>query len=217
MIIGLLILALGILFLLENTIPGFEVNFSIIWPTILMVIALNEIRRNKRIDMFNSVLFFIGIWCLLYNINVIPTALGDIFWPIVLILVGLGIVLNSINFKRKHKIIKQTNDLATYYGVFSGTEEKISNDDFKGCNLYAVFGGIELDLRDAKIKGDININVYSIFGGCDLMLPKEYNIIMNSNAIFGGNDNKCNNPQNGKGHTIYINCISIFGGSDFKN
>lgn len=63
---------------------------------------------------------------------------------------------------------------------------------------------------------DGRLSFNGIFGGIDLIMPEDYNVIVNSFAVFGGNDNKINREFNEIKKTIYINCVSIFGGADIK-
>lgn len=216
MFIGVIIIIIGILFLMQAVIPDFDIQFGIIWPIILILIPINELLKRKKIDLFMSIILFIGIWFLLFNLNYIPDNLRDIFWPIVIILVGFSIVFNTVKIKKIQKKSVSKAE-ANYYGIFSGSEEKVSTNDFKGTNVYAIFGGVDLDLRDVKLKQEeVVINVYSIFGGADILVPEGYNIVVNSSAIFGGNDNKSKNTYDDKNKTIYINCISAFGGTEIK-
>ena len=55
-----------------------------------------------------------------------------------------------------------------------------------------------------------------IFAGIDLVMPEDYNVVVNSFAVFGGNDNKIKREFDDSKKTININCVSIFGGTDIK-
>ena len=59
-------------------------------------------------------------------------------------------------------------------------------EEFKGKNLDAIFGGIDLDLRGAKITSDVVINASAVFGGIDIIVPENVKVKIKSNAIFGG-------------------------------
>lgn len=216
MFIGLIVLIVGLLLLVQAIVPDFSVNFGIVWPIILILIPINEVIKRKKLDLFMGIVLFIGIWFLLLNLGILSDIYTDIFWPIVIIIVGLSLIFNTFKIKKINKRVN-TKGVASYYGVFSGSEEKVSTNDFRGTNIYAIFGGVDLDLREAEIKAnEIVINVYSIFGGTELLVPDGYNIVVNSTAIFGGNDNKTKNTFKEGNKTIYINCISAFGGTEVK-
>ena len=89
-------------------------------------------------------------------------------------------------------------------------------DNFTGTNVNAVFGGLVLDLRDAKILNDVEVNATAIFGGIDIYLPSGINVKTNNVPIFGGVSNK-SNPNGVPGApTIYLNATCMFGGIDIK-
>lgn len=217
MIVGVIIIFLGILFLLENIIPTFEIDFALVWPVILIIIAIGKMIKERKLDIFTSMILLIGIWYLLYNMMIIKAPFTDVFWPVMLIVLGISIVWNNSKFKKGIKKISKNNaSLVSYYGIFSGVEERIKTEDFKGANLYSIFGGIDLDISKIELKEDITINIYSIFGGTDLRIPENVNIKINASAFFGSNENKASNIEKKGNKTIYINCVSIFGGTEIK-
>ena len=94
--------------------------------------------------------------------------------------------------------------------------DKYNNEEFKGCELTAVFGGIECNLENSIIKEDVYLEVTSIFGGIDIKVPKDINVKVTQTAIFGGVSNsKYQNDKNFK-YTIYINVNCVFGGVEIK-
>ena len=208
-----------VFFLLQAIIPSFNLGFNIIWPIALILVGVGTAAKERKIDLWNILIAFIGLWFLLLNLNIINNDYKEIFWPIIIILVGLSIFINAIKIKKNREIVKtiSNNKALNYNAVFSGIEEKIITKDFKGANIYAVFGGVDLDLREIEIKDDVVINVTSIFGGTDLFLPEnKYNIKVTNNSIFGGTENKNKSEHQENRKTIYINAVSVFGGTDIK-
>ena len=145
----------------------------------------------------------------------------EMFWklliPCILVVIGLSIVLKNILGKNItdeiKKINKSNND--DYCSTFSSQKVNI-DEEFKGTTMSAIFGGIELDLRNAKIEEDVVINTSSIFGGIDLYVPENVNIKIKSTSIFGGVDDKRKNRKNDSKYTIYINATCLFGGVEIK-
>ncbi|MDD3340621.1 MAG: hypothetical protein PHN72_00245 [Bacilli bacterium] len=219
MFIGVVIIVVGLLFFLEAIVPGFQVNFRLVWPCILFVMSLYFMWRKKKIDIFSSFLFLVSIWCFLYYFGWITIRLTDVFWPLFIIFIGFSMIANAILFKigGKSKKIKTTEKgFLQYYGIFSGIEEKIVTKDFKGATLYAIFGGIDLDLREMDIKEDTIIEGYAIFGGIDLIVSDTYNVVVQGSAFFGGNENKVKNKMDESRPTLYIRPFSVFGGTSIK-
>lgn len=216
MFVGIIVVVIGLLLLAEVLMPGFNVDFNVVWPIIVILVSLNMIFKRRKIDLITAVVLFIGIWFLGINLDIIPSNLENIFWPIIIILVGVSLIFGTSKIKMINRKIS-THAESAYYGIFSGCEERVRTNDFKGTTIYAIFGGVDLDLREANTEAsEIAINVYSIFGGADIWVPEGYNIVMNSTAVFGGNDNKTKNAFKEGNKTIYINCVSVFGGTEVK-
>ena len=74
MLFGIILIIIGLYVLLKFIFPGFaiDLNWSLIWPIILIVIGINSSIKFKKIDVFNIVIVIIGTICLLCNLNVIP-------------------------------------------------------------------------------------------------------------------------------------------------
>jgi len=220
MLAGIIILMIGILYFLDLLIPAFVLDYYILLPLILIVCSSYFIIKKGKFNFTNTLALFIGFWWFLISIEVIPESIKEYFWPLLLILVGLAIVFGSLGFAGKvKKILQKETDregMLNYNGIFGGVKEKVVNDDFKGSNIYSVFGGCEVDFSDIQMKNDSAIiNIYSVFGGSVVYLPKGFNIVYNSTAIFGGDDDKSQGDSKAK-KTIYINSISIFGGCELK-
>ena len=219
MILGIIILAIGILYLITTINPDFVVDYSLLWPGALILFCVCSIIKNKRLDMVSSIGVFVGTLILGVNANWFDKDIYKFMWPGVLIIIGISIILSSILFNKNKKKTKKLNikdGILTYSGIFAGIDEKVTIKDFKGAIVYSIFGGVELDLRSIEPKEDIVINVYSIFGGTTLLLPKDYNVKVNSTAIIGGSENKSNNQYSETQKTIYINTTSVFGGCEIK-
>ena len=97
------------------------------------------------------------------------------------------------------------------------TEQKVTKEEepFEGANLDAVFGGITLDICQAKLKEETVIKASSIFGGITIITPKDIEVKVKSTSIFGGVSNHTKHQTNSK-KTIYIETFALFGGIDIK-
>lgn len=217
MLLGFVIFLVGILLLVESVIPEFNVDFNVVWPAILIVITVYNIFKDKKSNLFNNVLLFTGIFFLLESLNVISDDMENIFFPFLIIIVGLSMIFKNFTFSNKYNIGKIDKDgRLEYSAVFGGVEEVVKVSDFKGAKINAIFGGSDLDFRNCEMKSEeVVIDINSIFGGSTIILPSDCKVIVNSIAVFGGNDNKYISNEKSK-KVIYINCYSIFGGSEIK-
>ena len=214
MFIGLIFILIGALFLISIIAPEFNIDFSYLIPLVLIASSLYYIIKGKKFTLANTTVLYIGIWFLLERLNIIKDPLDNAFFPILLIIIGIFIVIESLKVKKVFK--RKDNNLKNYYGIFSGLEERITDTNFKGANIYSIFGGVDLDLRELELKEDITINAYSIFGGTSIFVKDNFKVEFNSFSLFGGNENKAITTDKKKVSTLTINCISIFGGTEVK-
>ena len=218
---GIVLVIIGVIVGLNAlNITNINIFFNGWWTLFIIIPSLIGL-LNEKDKTGNIIGLIIGVVLLLGVQNIIDF---DLIWklilPVIIIIVGLSLIFgNNLNKKINNEIKKINNKKGKneeYCSTFS--EQKIDFDDeeFKGVSLTAVFGGITLDLRKAKINEDVVINTTSVFGGIDIYVRDNIKIKVKSTSIFGGVDNKKNKNDNEKEHIIYINASCIFGGVDIK-
>lgn len=220
MLIGIIVLIIGIVLLVNELNLGFQIDFDMVWSIILIVVALYYMAKSRKVSLWTLIVLFIGTWSLLEYLDVVTAKVENLFWPIVVIIAGLSIVFSKMTWRRKLKDLTKfevgKDGRLIYSGIFGGTSEKLQTNDFKGAVVNSVFGAVDLNIKRAKIKEDVIIDVNSIFGGTNIIVSDNYNIKLNSVALFGGNSNDTGISFDENRKTIYINCVSIFGGTEIK-
>lgn len=211
-VLGVILIAVGIIFLgNEFGFWNIELFFDGWWTLIIIIpSALGLFQHGSKLSSALGLL--IGLLLLLASRNEISwSSVGKIFLPSLLILVGLSVIFKK-NFN-KGKINNKDNK-SSYIAIFSGTEDNISNETFLGTNITAIFGGVELNLKNAIITEDIVINCTTVFGGIDITLPDNVKVKTSGVPIFGGIENKKENSKEENSPTVYINYVCAFAGID---
>lgn len=218
LLIGLAFVAAGVLWAGDAFgFWNFSLFFSGWWTLFIIVPSLVSIIKSGP-KVFNLICFIIG-GLLLCNAQ-IPhifswSIISRLIFPIILVVVGV-VVLCRGWFNNHAGKVKNTGPKQDYAAVFSGQNLSFPGADFHGANLTAVFGGIELDLRQTVIQEDIVIHATAVFGGVDLFVPPNVKVKLSSVPIFGGASNKTQQPIVPDGPTVYVDCVCIFGGVDVK-
>ena len=108
---------------------------------------------------------------------------------------------------------KRLNELV----VFSGKNELV-NTEFYGMDAEAIFGGLTIDLRNAKIEENVSIDALAVFGGVDILVPANVTVKLSDVSLFGGCTNNRENWSFGgsAGPTVYVNATALFGGVEVK-
>jgi predicted membrane protein len=216
MMFGVILLVIGLLMIINILVPGFDINFNVIWPSAMIFVSLYQMIKNKIFNGGLIIMFYIGLFFLVQNLGIYGN-IEELFLPLLFVVIGLtAIVGESIN--KKDTIVPTVNKegILSYTAIFTEISETVSSKDFKGTNIFSLFGDCDLDFRDVKLKDDAVITVTSIFGGSNLIMPADCHVVMSSNAFFGGNENKCKDTEVKGAKTIYVNCTSFFGGTELK-
>ncbi len=215
---GLLLIAAGFLFLLNNLeiltfgLPDFLLTwqfFFIAFGVLLILAAHNKIAG----------LIFISIGLF----NLYPE-----LWPLIFVFIGTYIILRrkkynyyyrkaGINFTDRGDPANYIDDVA----IFGGSNKVHNIDNFRGGAVTSIFGGSEINMLNCTLAdGDNFLEVTSIFGGSTIIVPKNWNVVLDITPIFGGwGDKRIKEPniEYLPNRKLIIKGISIFGGGEIKN
>jgi hypothetical protein len=221
---ALIVIGIGVLFLLNNLNIFFIHDVWRYWPVLLIAAGLAKMvdspfsggRVTGGILMGAGGLFLAG------NLGFLNLTWED-FWPLVLIGAGVLMLWNRLAppAAGTAEIPAATHEGVLHeHAVFGGVERRVTTDDFRGGHVLAIFGGVEIDLRCAAMRGDSAvIDVTSLFGGVDIKIPQNWIAVSHVAAIFGGFGNKSVQPNAGMPGVkhLYIRGAALFGGVAVKN
>lgn len=219
-IIGFLLIFIGLILGLNAFgITNINLFFSGWWTLFIIIPSLVGLINDK--EKTSSLIFLIiGVWLFLAERDLIEyELLIKLLLPVILISIGLLLVFKdvlSINGKEIKKINANNKESNNYIAIFGSQDLKFEDEKVENLDLKSLFGGIKLDLRDAKIEKDIVINTLSVFGGIDIYVPDDVKVKVSSTPFFGGVEVKRGKQSNNKEITIYLNSVCIFGGVDVK-
>ena len=216
---GLVFVVLGVIFGLNAlNITDINIFFDGWWTLFIIVPCFIGLFKDED-KSSNLIGLVIGICLLLGCIDIIEfTLIWKLMVPAILVMIGLSFIFkDTLNSKIK-KEIKKLNKTETkeYCSCFSGQTIDFNNEEFKGCTISAIFGGVKCDLKNATIKNDVVINATSIFGGITIYVPEGVNVKISATSIFGGVSDERKNKTKNNEYTIYINTTSMFGGIEIK-
>ena len=86
--------------------------------------------------------------------------------------------------------------------------------------VVTVFGGADLDLRDAILPGrEITIKAVSVFGGMSITVPPEMRVVDSGVAVFGGRDVSGETPESEApdAPVLRLQGACVFGGISVKH
>ena len=224
-ILGGILILLGGIFLL-NTMDILHFRFAHVvfsWPFIMLVIGV-FILINTEKKFLGGILSGIGALFLIPRIFPEVDYNAGIIFPIILIVLGAYIILKkrkadseSTPFSDPSQVNKDKIDDVS---IFGGGTKIISSSNFQGGNITAIFGGSEINFMNCQLAdGDNILDVLCVFGGTTIIVPKEWNVVINVTSILGGFSNKAiRNPSIviDQSKTLHIKGLAMFGGGEVK-
>lgn len=232
---GLLFVIIGIGYA-GNVLFDWEFNlfFSGFWTLFIIIPCFIGMIKNG-FGTGSTIGFIIGVLLLVsYYINV-DYSVWQLIIPVILILIGVRIMFRDAFHRKPNFDYQDVNSdnsqgpsgsqgsqdnysdatRGDYNAIFSGNRVHIT-DTFIGASANAVFGSVVLDLRDAIIPGNVEINAQAIFGGIEIYIPNGVKVKVNNIPVFGGVSNKAFNSTDPAAPTIFLNSTCMFGGIDIK-
>lgn len=137
----------------------------------------------------------------------------QVFWPLVLIVVGVSIAFKRPTMVRKESKASRDDIVA----ILGGSDQRSTSDDFESSKVTAIMGGAKIDLRKATIKKSATIEVFTLMGGIEIVVPRSVNIKNQTNVILGAAENKTDQEITKSSPTLIIVGDVIMGGVEIKN
>ncbi len=218
LIIGLALIAGGILFTLDNFGLVDVSELWRFWPLVLVAVGLAKFAN--RSFFAGTILVGLGTLFLLRTFGLLRFHLSYLF-PLILVFIGLRIVFGQRRGARTWDAATNPGGTLNEWAVFGGGERRFVSPDFQGGQANAVCGGFKIDLRESKMAGDrATIDVFCFCGGGELRVPEDWNVILKVVPIFGGTDDKSHHfagaPGTGQKELLVTGFI-LFGGLGIKN
>ena len=124
------------------------------------------------------------------------------------------------SFRESHETYENvgTMDKIVCSAVFSGRDIRVDNSEFNGADLSVIFGGIDLNLKNAVIRKNVTIDVKAVFGGIDILMPSNVRVVVDVTPILGGVENGTRTPLGADENTptVFIRGTCLFGGLEVK-
>jgi predicted membrane protein len=220
---GALIVAAGVALLLDHM--GFIAIGSLFrfWPMILIFFGVGHLFTPSN-RTWGGILIVVGAVFQLNRLGVTHLRFADL-WPLAIIAVGLILMWGALKPPFVAKGSVDAADVLEAVAIFGGTERRIKSQTFKGGRATSIFGGVELDFRDANIDGDeATLDINCIFGGVEIRVPDTWNVHSRSIPVLGGYSDKTGpsssapkDPSSPKRKTLIVTGTVIFGGVEIAN
>lgn len=104
------------------------------------------------------------------------------------------------------------------FAMLSGSEVRPMSRPFRGADLSAVLGGVNLDLTSARMEGDTaRIDVFAFCGGIEIHVPPDWAVTSKVATLLGAFSDKRRPTTTLPTKALIIDGFSVMGGIEVKN
>jgi len=230
-VFAVVIITIGSLLFLDNIGLFHFSDIWRFWPVALIALGVSKLFDCRGVGgrVWACMWILVGTAFLLDHFGMWHVSWNTI-WPLALIAFGITMLYNALERHRVPEglIVKTTEGTSEEnslreWATFAGIKRRLDTPDFRGGEMIAVFGGIEIDLRRAAIapgNREVVVDANATFGGIELRVPENWIVVMRGMGIFGGYEDKTIPPREADRSTaprLVIRGYAIFGGVSVQN
>jgi hypothetical protein len=215
LVFGFLIMAAGVLITLDNL--GFvdAGDYLRFWPAALVVVGGLKLAERNVIgpgSLGGWLWVGAGAALLLWTLDFAsPFSL----LPLVLVVVGARLVWHT--FAPRPSRGARPEGFVEGVAVLGANVRSSSSPSFRGGDLNAFMGGVELDLREAAIEeSPAVIDVFAMWGGIEIKVPERWNVDPRVTALLGGFEDKTRGSADAQ-ERLVVRGLVLMGGVEIKN
>lgn len=222
-ILGVIAIGFGALFLLDNLDVFDFRRFVSFWPMVLIVFGAVKIydSRNTSGYLIGGGLILAGVMMTMHRLGYVYFSWRSV-WPVLLMVGGAALLAKAMRTREQAiapapDLSKEDDSVIDVSALLGGFQRRIVSQQFKGGEVTAIMGGVELDLRQASFTdGDAVINVFAMCGGISIKVPPDWTVILQGTPILGGFDERTSAPHDSPKRLI-IKGYAIMGGLEVRN
>jgi len=217
LLMGLMIIAIGTLFTLDNLGLVDAHRYLRYWPAALIILGALKVWQSRGGGgAFAGLLFIVaGAWLLLDTFRIVTISVVDL-WPLLLVLFGASMVWRGLRVGRV-RAGTDGHTTVSALAVLGGVHRGNNSRAFRGGDLTAIMGGCEIDLRQAAIDGEAVFDVFAMWGGIEIKVPEDWTVAGRVVPILGGFEDKTRPQRGAVTHRLLVRGFAIMGGIEVKN
>lgn len=216
-VVGLFLVAWGLVFTASNfgLLPSGWVRWVFgLWPMALVVFGVGRLLSSDTVGgrVAGGLIALVGLAWTAEHLFRIQIHLWQ-WWP--LLLVALGVILVARAWDSGQPAPgsgSPTPSSGREFTMFSGLERRISASDYRGTDLTAIMGGVDIDLRGSTTAtGEAVIDLLVILGGVQIKVPPDWAVINEVTPIVGGVEDRSTGGKDAQ-HRLIVRGQVIVGG-----
>ena len=219
-VIGIIVVALGVLFTLDNLHILRARDYLQLWPAAFIVVGIAQFAQARTAGRRLA-----GLLWILLGATLVANRLGWVsvniwaYWPLLLVAVGARIFWQAFYTSTPQELSPDADAAISMLAVLGGSNRRVASQAFQRAEITAFMGGGKLDLLDATMApGGAVVDVFAVMGGFEILVPPTWNVDVEVTPFMGGFDDKTiQPPASASGPRLRIRGFVMMGGLDVKN
>lgn len=223
LVAGLAVMLLGVLWTLDNLDILESEGIVRWWPLVPLAIGLMKLTGwgMEKSPGPGALLSVIGGLFLLDTLNLANVGVELVF-PLLVIFIGVQLTLRAWRGSSASGAAPGEADADDYvrsFAVMGAVTRRNESQAFRGGELSAVMGGVELDLTQAQAAGGRAIvDVFAIWGGIDIRVPEDWRVEVEATPVMAGIESNARlAPGAAATGTLVVRGFVMMGGVEIKN
>lgn len=106
----------------------------------------------------------------------------------------------------------EESDELALVAIFDGIELENGSQAFRGGSLLTWFGGIDLDLRQARLAPRARLRAHALWGGIAVRVPTEWRVESHARALAGGVASDPSSGEDADAPVLVLEGFALLGG-----
>lgn len=219
LILGIFLMALGVLFTLGNLRIIDARQYLKYWPVVLIAVGLSKLAApGPRGKVGGVIWLLVGAWLLASNLDLVSVSFWSLWPGILFVFLGGALALGALRPRGPQPGHTGSQDAIRLFALMGGTERSSSSQDFRGGEITAIMGGCELDLRRARpVEGGAVIEALAFMGGIEIKVPEDWIVECRGVPFMGGFEDTTRPPSQDSGKRLVISGFAMMGGVEVHN
>jgi hypothetical protein len=216
LVVGIFFTVVGVLLALDNLDIVYAGDVLRYWPVLLIVIGVLKFNDAGSRGMACCAIVA-GALLLAHNTHWLRFSFR-MFWPLLLIAVGVVIVLRAFGVivPTAFVLTAMGPSVNSIWAVFDNRKQVRPVNEMAGKRLVAFLGGHQLELTEpASYDGPIVIEAMAMWGGIEIRVPPGWEVIADVVPIMGGIDVKTSAARGGR--QLIVRGLVFMAGMEIKS
>jgi hypothetical protein len=235
---GVLLLALGALFLLDNLdIVRMRSVMRNFWPMMFIGWGLWRVSAGDTRRFLPWLAIGAGSVLLANRLFGFPLFLARMFWPLVLIAFGAHILYRA--WRRpiaihasgvapgpesfgaaapSPDVIEESLSTFNDSAMLGSVERRNASQTFRGGAATAFLGTVEVDLRECRMASSAAVvDVSAVMGSIELRIPRGWTVESRVSAVLGSFEDRTEAPVEVSANRLVVRGNAFLGGVEIRN